>query len=715
MPKVARTTVLDRAPTHEGAEVRRLTRFQHRYYAFLSYSHQDKEMADWLCRSFERFRVPASLMGRLTTHGAIPKRLAPIFRDRQELAAADDLGEEILSALEASQFLIVLCSPAAAKSTWVDAEIDAFKRNRPEGCVLAALIAGEPFASDNPATAANECLPPALRCKYDRRGRPTGKKAEPLAADLRDSGDGRRMGFLKLVAGMLGVGLDELVRRETMRRQRRLGYLLAASLGGMAITSGLALTAIQARNAAREQRREAEGLVAFMLGDLKDKLEPIGRLDALDGVGSRILAYYQRQGTSDLSDAALSQRSGALSLMGQVAYLRGKMDGASRLYREAMTGTGEVVRRKPDDPRRLFDHAQNVYWIGEIAREQGHAAQAEAFYRQYKQLAQRMVALDPNSMKWRMEVQYAEANLGILLYEQRRFADAGNQFRPALQTIQTLAAADPRNDEYQKSFAETLAWLADTEMSSGHFGRALALREQLIGLLNRLQAQTSGDSDYREKLVPAEQALGLLYRRTGRLDLALQHLEAGVKQSQQMLAVENNNTVWLEDAFKARMTYAESLLAAGRVSEAAAQTRTACAIVGGLLQRDLRFPHWRAGLRDCDSMRASIAFASGAPGEASASARQAIEVGRTIRTSDPAADSIYLAKAYRLLGDAEHAGHDEAAARSAWRAAFAALPRGVAERPAEIGERALILQRVGQSETAAQMFARLAAIGYRNG
>ncbi len=103
----------------------------------------------------------------------------------------------------------------------------------------------------------------------------------------------------------------------------------------MAVTTTLAITAIQGRDAARDQRREAEGLVAFMLGDLKDKLEPIGRLDALDGVGSRVLGYYSKQDTSELSDAALLQRSRALSLMGQVAYERGRIDEAQKLYREA--------------------------------------------------------------------------------------------------------------------------------------------------------------------------------------------------------------------------------------------------------------------------------------------------------------------------------------------------------------------------------------------
>src|SRR5207302_6401965 len=136
---------------------------------------------------------------------------------------------------------------------------------------------------------------------------------------------------LKLVAGMLGVGLDELVQREQTRRHRRMAWLAAASLGGMAVTSTLAITAFQARNEAREQRREAEGLVAFMLGDLKDKLEPIGRLDALDGVGKRVLAYYSRQDASELSDAALSQRARALSLMAEVAKSRGDFKGAAGL------------------------------------------------------------------------------------------------------------------------------------------------------------------------------------------------------------------------------------------------------------------------------------------------------------------------------------------------------------------------------------------------
>ena len=226
MVRLARLPAFDRSA--DAVDAPRVPRLRTRYYAFLSYSHKDKQLADWLHRELEKFRVPHSLAGKLTANGVVPRRLSPIFRDQQDLSAGADLGEEIKAALAASQFLVVLCSPEAANSRWTNAEIENFKRTRPEGCVLAAVAAGEPFASDIPGREAEECFPPALRYKYDRRGHQTTKRAEPLAADFRDSGEGKRLAFLKLVAGMLGVGLDELVQRDTTRRHRQMAWLAAA-------------------------------------------------------------------------------------------------------------------------------------------------------------------------------------------------------------------------------------------------------------------------------------------------------------------------------------------------------------------------------------------------------------------------------------------------------------------------------------------------------
>ena len=87
-----------------------------RYRAFISYSHQDKSWADWLHKALETYAIPRKLVGQSTAAGVIPKRLAPIFRDRDELASAHDLGGKVNAALAQSANLIVICSPRASGS-----------------------------------------------------------------------------------------------------------------------------------------------------------------------------------------------------------------------------------------------------------------------------------------------------------------------------------------------------------------------------------------------------------------------------------------------------------------------------------------------------------------------------------------------------------------------------------------------------------------------
>ena len=712
MARLARLPLGRGAPDDSGADLERVPRLRTRYYAFLSYSHQDKDLADWLHRELEKFRVPSSIAGRLTASGVVPRRLTPIFRDLHDLSASGDLAEEIKAALAASQFLVVLCSPTAAKSRWTNQEIESFKRTRPEGCVLAAIASGEPFASDAPGREAEECFPPALRYRYDRRGRPTNKRAEPLAADLRGNPEERRTGFLKLVAGMLGVGLDELVQRETTRRHRHLAWLAAASLGGMAVTSTLAVTAINARNEAREQRREAEGLVGFMLGDLKNKLEPIGRLDALDGVGARVLRYYQKQGTADLSDAALSQRSKALSLMAEVAESRGDSAGALRLYRTAMAGTAEAARRAPNDPQALFDHAQNVFYVGQIDRQLGDFKANEAAMREYKDLAIRMIALGPDSMKWRMEKNYADTNLGVALADQRRFPEAVEQFSEALTTMEAIATADPRNREYQQNLAEGLAWLADAQGSMGDYRGAIASRTRGIATLQRLFDQT-GDVDYEQRLVPAHVSLGYLYLEQGQAEAAGEEFRTAVAMADALLPKEPTNTTWREYATKAHLALARQLLVSGRKDEAAVRLASACQLVDTLLRRNPAKPEWRVGSSRCLALQSQIALAGGDRDQALKLAQANLAVARTVHRVDPVSDSYLVAAAYRLLGDARRAAGNAQAAKDAWTAALAQLPASAVEEPDQLAEHAAILDRLGRPAEAQPLRMRLQKIGYR--
>ena len=133
-----------------------------RYRAFISYSHADAHWAAWLHRSLEGYRLPSRLRGGTGDHGPLPDRLVPIFRDRDDLSSAGQLGPQIEAALADSEALVVVCSPNAARSPFVDSEILAYKRLGRGDRIYAFIVDGEPNAGD-----ARECFPAALRYELD--------------------------------------------------------------------------------------------------------------------------------------------------------------------------------------------------------------------------------------------------------------------------------------------------------------------------------------------------------------------------------------------------------------------------------------------------------------------------------------------------------------------------------------------------------------------
>ncbi len=685
-----------------------------RYFAFLSYSHSDRRFADWLHGALEGYRVPKALAGRETPAGPLPERLAPIFRDREELAAADDLSAEIRAALAASRFLIVLCSPAAALSRWTNEEIVAFHALHPQGRVLAAIIDGEPFSSERPGQEARECFPPALRHRFDREGHETGERAEPIAADFREGGDGKTLGLMKLIAGMLGVPLDEIVQREAQRRQRRLTIVAGIAILGMLIMTGMATLAIQARNEAQHQREQAESLVGFMLGDLRGRLEPVGRLDVLDAVGSRVLGYYQGQNSGDLSDEALLQRSRALTLIGEIANRRGDLDGALARYREALAGTEEALRRAPNDGQRIFDHAQNVFWVASIDHQRGRANEALAGFRSYRDLAARLLAIDPNKPEWRLEAIYADTNLGVLLYETGQYRAAEQTFATELAATEQLRASAPENDQYRTMESEALAHLGDARENGGRLEEAIAARERQVRLIDAAITADSGDVAIRRRAVTSRRALSRLFVSRGDIQTGLRYLQEATAHAQTLREREPSNMEWLNYSASVDHDMADLLLLANRPAEAAQAARTACAGSQQLVARDSSVLTWRNGMRNCLILRARLAATQGYAGEALALARRAAAINTPAGARIIASDRGY-AQGRTLLteGDAHSRLNDQAAARTAWEAGLAALPGGT-ETPRQRQLRFTLLRRLNRATEAAEVAQYLDGIGFRH-
>ena len=233
-----------------------------RYSAFISYSHKDRAWAGWLHRELERYRLPKALVGRDSPVGVLGRKLPPVFQDREELAASSDLAQSVREALDEAANLIVICSTNGAKSRWVNEEVRTFA-GLGRARRIQYLLVPEADDPDGPPLPAPEVIPPAA---FELGG-------EPLAADARRSGDGKRNAFLKLVAGLIGVRYDELRQREQARRQKRLLALASAASIGFVTMSGLAgfalvsrAEAVRERDIARQKTITAERTTEFVKG-----------------------------------------------------------------------------------------------------------------------------------------------------------------------------------------------------------------------------------------------------------------------------------------------------------------------------------------------------------------------------------------------------------------------------------------------------------------
>ena len=476
---------------------------QPKYRAFISYSHRDAHWGAWLHRSLESYRPPKPLIGTVTAHGAVPKRLAPVFRDRDELASATDLGTVINEALNQSACQVVICSPAAAKSRWVNEEILAFKRLGREDRIFCFIVAGEPNASDLPHCADEECFPPALRFKLGADRELSTVRTEPIAADARPDKDGKRNAKLKLISGLLGVGFDTLKRREQQRRNRRLFAFSCAAMAGMVITSGLAAYALLERAAAQRQtaRAEAEARTAeettrFLvdLFKLSDPSEARGNTvtarEMLDKGAARVDRELARE---PAIQATLMDTLGTVYMgLGLYTQARPLLDRAVAT-RRGLPGV---------DPLKLSDSLSHQ---GELLALQAEFDTGEKAYRE----AIRIASARPLDRKSQVDLANSLAGLGTLLELEGRYADAEQTLREALKLQQALYGA---NDQ---GVARTLKDLALTMSRGGNPSAAIPLMQRALAV----QRQLSGNEPHPD-LAEVLNDMGLVFDLNGDLDNA---------------------------------------------------------------------------------------------------------------------------------------------------------------------------------------------------
>jgi tetratricopeptide (TPR) repeat protein len=445
-----------------------------KYRAFISYSHRDARWASWLHAALESYRPPKPLVGQITARGEVPKRLTPIFKDREELPSAVDLGGLVNAALEASACQIVICSPNSAKSRWVNEEILAFKRLGREDRIFTLIVAGEPNATDMSGREEEECFPQALRFKLGADGALSNARTEPIAADARHGKDGKHRAALKLVAGLLGVGFDTLQRREQQRRNRRLFAFSCAALAGMVVTSGLAAFALVQRDRAERQTMRAEAEARTATETTRFLVDLFKISDPSEARGNTVTAREMLDKGAGRVQSELAKEPAVqarlMDTLGTVYMGLGLYSQARPLLDQAVT----TRRRLPGvDPLELADSLSHQ---GDVAQLQSEFDAGEKAYHE----AIRIDAARSHDRQAQVELATSLYGLGTLLALEGHYAEAEKNLRAALRLQQDLFG------KTHPAIARTMKDLARAVADDGNLNEAIPLMRQAVAMQRAL-------------------------------------------------------------------------------------------------------------------------------------------------------------------------------------------------------------------------------------
>ncbi len=596
-----------------------------RYRAFISYSHSDAEWAGWLHRNLERYRLPRRLRGDIGEFGPLPERLIPIFRDREDLASAGELGPRIQAALADSEALVVVCSPEAARSTWVNEEILAFKRQCGNARIYSLIVAGEPNSG-----AERECFPPALRFESD-----AGIASNPVAADVRPGKDGKSLALLKLLSGLLGVNLDSLRRREAQRRNRRMATVTGLALLVMLVTSVLAVQAEMARRAAERRQKQAENLIGFMLGDLNDKLAQVQRLDIMEAVDDQAMRYFESLPTTDVTDEGLSQRARALTKIGSVRTGQGNLAGALASYRAALKVSAPLAQAGPENIPRQLAHAEILAFIGTTHWYLGELENAQRSFEAAEKVLLQAQPRAPQDQELMFQLATLNNNFGHVLEARGRLDEAAVQYRRMLRLATQLVQLAPKKSE----------WAVHLGLAHNNLGKLALMRGDLAGALEsyaadeaieaRLANENPKDNGQREKLAIIRATLGRTLALAGEIETGIAHLGHAVEISRSLVAVDPANMAFQEDLGLYGTQFARLLRLAGRLPDADARAREAEKALAYMTQTDPANVGWQRELAELRLEQAAQAAASARIPEARALAEAALASLDALRAKQP--------------------------------------------------------------------------------
>jgi tetratricopeptide (TPR) repeat protein len=511
----------------------------YKYWAFISHASEDaRQWVIPLLRRVESFRVPKHLVKTEHNGFKIPARLRPLFRDRYELPAAPDLWQQLKDALEKSRYLIVVCSEHSKNSQYVREEIRWFKDLGRADRILLYHIEGEPQE-----TILDEILSGAGAdgaTAHDHT-------AVPLAADARPNEDGKDAP-LKIIAGMLGVGFDDLKQREQRRRQKKLIWTLAATSILLAIVSGLGVFAEYQRRKAETNFNVSTAMIKDTLFKVQDSLEVTPRtLRSRQDINAIIRDGVEQLRESDPSHPEVSALDAHVKMdMSMIIESYGVSDkegiAPAQRYVELLEGAVSRFRQLASSYPENVQYQRDLSWAcRKLARVYENSRDFESAGRLLDEALRAIEIASAKEPAFRKDLRWVLMNLGDLA--RRRYEATDPEQRKSMRSkleraleryLQALKVpnASPTNETIDEKHTKCsiLDRVCDIYLLLEEPAKSKKNADELIALREKIVKSTPDDKQ-------ARQHLSLAYFKMGNALVELDQLKEAVEEYQHTLSI----------------------------------------------------------------------------------------------------------------------------------------------------------------------------------
>ncbi len=335
------------------------------------------------------------------------------------------------------------------------------------------------------------------------------------------------------------------IKERPVRRLKRL-IILAIALSALVGVFRYTYVVKLERERAESARQDAESLVNFLIDDLYDDLEGIGRLDLMERVLSRANRYYvdtTQQGKSPETKARqvwIQEREARLKID------LGRIEQALVSVLSVIQMREQLIKEHPTRDDWAFELGESYYTLGYLHLSSGDRESAGTAYDRAIEIHRQLAQQHPDDINRQIQYIRSLVGLGSIYLAENENENALQVFEQSLEVSEQLSHLHPDNKDVLRKYGVDLFSVAEAERFLSRFAEAASHYSQALAVDRKLAELYPEHAQHEIDITYDLQAIAQTYLMDGNAEAALPHASEAHRRGLALVEHEPLNVEWTE-------------------------------------------------------------------------------------------------------------------------------------------------------------------------